>query len=106
LVTGDVLYVFGEWPKPANGCTVLPGECSATSKAGLRQPHPCARNHEHAKWVLKWWANDEDTILDPFCGSGTTLRAAKDLGRRAIGIEIEERYCEIASERLRQGVLL
>ncbi|MDE2022075.1 MAG: site-specific DNA-methyltransferase [Patescibacteria group bacterium] len=66
--------------------------------------HPCPKPLIWASWMLA--RIDAKTVLDPFMGSGTTLRAAKDLGRKAIGIEIEERYCEIAAKRMAQGVLL
>ena len=67
--------------------------------------HPTQKPTELIKWIceLKW--TPAGTILDPFMGSGTTLRAAKDLGRQCIGIEIEEKYCEIAARRLGQEVL-
>lgn len=105
LVTGDVLYVFGTWPESRDGRRVIPGECRVTSNPEKRQPHPCARNRRHADWVVEWWSDVGDTLLDPFAGTGTTLVAAKDAHRKAIGIEIEERYCEIAARRLDQGVL-
>lgn len=65
--------------------------------------HPAPFPLELPRRVIE--ATKSMCILDPFAGSGTTLRAAKDLGRRSIGIEIEERYCEMAAKRLEQGVL-
>jgi len=105
LMTGDVAYLFGRPPKPAPGQFVIPGRHIDTDSNGKQSDHPCPRKYGHVRWLVKWWSEEADTILDPFMGSGTTLRAAKDLGRKAIGIEIEERYCEIAVRRLAQGVL-
>jgi DNA modification methylase len=67
--------------------------------------HPTQKSSELMKWCLglKWVPMG--TILDPFMGSGTTLVAAKQLGRRAIGIEIELKYVKIAIKRLQQEVL-
>lgn len=66
--------------------------------------HPCPKPMNVVRWFLSLLPGS--TVIDPFMGSGTTLRAAKDLGRKAIGIEIEEKYVKIAIERLRQGVLI
>ncbi len=65
--------------------------------------HPTQEPTPLMNWCIGF--TEAQTILDPFMGSGTTLRAAKDLGRKAIGIEIEERYCEIAARRMAQEVL-
>jgi len=66
--------------------------------------HPTQKPLSLMCWCLSFFPEAQN-ILDPFMGSGTTLRAAKNLGRRAIGIELEERYCEIAANRLMQDVL-
>ena len=71
-----------------------------------REEHPTAKPLSLLKELVSLFTDPGETILDPFMGSGTTLRAAKDLGRKAIGIELEEKWCEVAARRLAQGVLL
>lgn len=67
--------------------------------------HPCAKPYKAWKTLLSNIAKPGHTILDPFMGSGTTLRAAKELGMKAIGIDIEERYCDLAARQLSQEVM-
>lgn len=66
--------------------------------------HPTQKPLALIKWCLGFFP-EAKTVLDPFMGSGTTLRAAKDLGLSAVGIEINESYCQTAVERLRQRTL-
>jgi len=65
--------------------------------------HPTQKNFGVMRWLLR--KTHGAVIVDPFMGTGTTLAAAKRDRRRAIGIEIDERYCAIAIERLSQEIL-
>ena len=67
--------------------------------------HPATFPESLARDHILSWSNEGDTVFDPFSGSGTTLKMARLMGRQGIGIEIHERYCEIAANRLRQKVL-
>jgi len=74
---------------------------------GVSEYHGAQKPVELCEQLVRWAdpASGHPIVLDPFMGSGTTLVAAKNLGRKSIGIEIEERYCEIAAQRLSQEVL-
>lgn len=103
------------WNKPERGFTLSEAELAWTTRdnvirvfdaprSDVGRQHPTQKPLALMRWCIGFFP-DANLILDPFMGSGTTLRAAKDLGIRCIGIEIEERYCEIAVRRLQQSVL-
>lgn len=106
------VMVYGTDPYLSLGMGRRPDVVSVASSfdsewhALKNEGHPCPKPLGAWKMILVRVCPVEGaTVLDPFMGSGTTLRAAKDLGRKAIGIELSERYCEIAAKRMAQEVL-
>ena len=95
----EEVYVIGRgWSGTRSG-TIL--RCHRRHGASL--VHPSEKPRELLELLIA--KCPRGVVVDPFMGSGTTLLAARECHRRAIGIEIEERYCEIAAKRLAQGVL-
>lgn len=102
----EAIYLVGCWPSGLGGRSSLFGTrrrtTGAAGVAAANGGHPHTKPDDVMGQLLLLTTG---VIADPFMGSGSTLRAAKDLGRKAIGIEIDERYCEIAAKRLGQEVL-
>ena len=69
------------------------------------KPHPASKPEGLMGELVALFTNPGDLIADPYMGAGSTLRAAKDLGRRAIGIEEKEKWCEVAARRMSQEVI-
>lgn len=102
----EAVYMLGPWP------TGLGGRSSIVATSEPSQGNPSSpqgrTGHPHAKpgdVMAELVAMTTGTVADPFAGSGSTLVGAKRLGRQAIGVELEERYCEVIAKRLSQGVL-
>lgn len=102
----EAIYLLGPWgSRSASGAPrsgVIKTNCSSAEY--LNGQHPHAKPVELLTNLIES-STTQGTILDPFMGSGSTLRAAQTLGRSAVGIEIEERYCEMAAKRLADAVL-
>ena len=101
----ETVYVYGSPIISQEGRRVIPS-VSPKAQPGDRQPngHPCSRALVHQEFVVNWCSDEGETILDPFCGSGTTGVAAVKLGRRFIGIEIEQKYFDIACRRISEAL--
>jgi hypothetical protein len=99
----EAVYVVGSWPRePAVSSSIL-RSASGSHRQYAQGIHPHAKPLDLMATLIQ--ACPPGVIADPSSGSGSTLVAAKALGRRAIGVELNERDCEMAARRLAQGVL-
>lgn len=100
----EIAYSFGHPAKSEPGRRVIPGMSPKVQPKGRSaNGHPCSRAFEHFDWLMRWHTDAGQTVLDPFMGSGTTGYAAIRSGRKFIGIEIEQKYFDIACRRLEQA---
>ena len=67
--------------------------------------HPTEKPEGMVRQFVEWFTDPGDVVVDPFAGSGTTLVAARDMGRRAIGCEVDLKYCQMIVDRLSQQVI-
>jgi site-specific DNA-methyltransferase (adenine-specific) len=103
-VSHPILF-YGKDPYLADGKGSRPNGFRDDRPLEEEFDHPCPKPLAWMRWAVTRASREGESVLDPFMGTGTTLVASKSLGRRAIGIEIEERYCEIAAQRCSQEVL-
>jgi len=101
--TTESVAVVGEYANERNVWLIDNGYCRSTSDR-IAFDHDAIFPEKLARDHILSWSNEGDIVLDPFGGSGTTAKMAKLMGRKYIGIEINQEYCEIANNRLRQGV--
>ena len=102
LDTGDVAFLYGAPPPSRDGQHMIPGRTVTHSNGGKERDHPTPRKLSHVEWLVKWWSAPDDTIVDPFAGSGTTGLAALQWDRDCILIECEEEHCEVIANEMRR----
>ena len=101
----EVAYCFGSPIKSGKRRHLIPGMCRMASQfVSKKGGHPCPRSLEHMRWLVNWWSDLGETVLDPFCGSGTIASACQTQDRRSINIEINPEYARLAKERCEQDL--